>query len=184
MNFPFGAAMMFKNKYVSLVAYAGVVIALDQITKYLVLNLLPLYDVIHIIPGFLDITHLQNPGVAFGIFSSNHSNIQQILLMSASFVAVCVIVYFYSQTTDNHRFMLLGFALIFGGAIGNFIDRVRMGRVVDFIDVYVGNIHWPSFNVADSSISVGVVIFLYHIIFKRPGMFYEQERNVNKGKIS
>ena len=176
--------MILKNKYTSLLILAGIVIVLDQITKYWILNYLPLYDVIHVIPGFLDITHLQNPGIAFGLFSSNHSGIQQIVLMSASLIAVCVIFYVYTQTTDYYRSMLLGFALIFGGAIGNFIDRLRIGRVVDFIDVYIGHLHWPSFNVADSSIFIGVAIFLYHIVFKRPAIFYEKEEMSKKEKTS
>jgi signal peptidase II len=176
--------MILKNKYAALMIIAGLVIGLDQITKLLILRYLPLYDVIPIIPGFLDIIHLQNPGVAFGMFSANHSNIQQIVLMSASLVAVCVIFYFYSQTTNEYRFMLLGFALIFGGAIGNFIDRIRMGRVVDFIDVYIGNLHWPAFNVADSAISIGIAIFLYHMIFKRPDFFFDQEGAPKKGEKS
>ena len=177
-----GVYMILKNKYAALTISAGLVICVDQITKILILNYLPLYDAVHIIPGFLDITHLQNPGVAFGLFSGNSSNIQQIVLMSASLVAVCVVFYFFNQTKNEYRFMQLGFALIFGGAIGNFIDRIRMGRVVDFIDVYIGNLHWPAFNVADSAISVGVAIFIYHMVFKRPEMLFYEEETSKKGK--
>ena len=173
--------MIFKNKYAALAISSGFVVFFDQLTKFLILSYLPLYDTIPIIPGFLDITHLHNPGVAFGLFSNNNSNIQQIALMSASLVAVCVIFYFYNQTRNEYRVMQLGFALIFGGAIGNFVDRIRMGKVIDFIDVYISKFHWPAFNIADSAISIGITIFVYHMVFKRPEFIFNEERTSEKG---
>ena len=176
--------MILRNKYAALSISAGLVIIFDQLTKYLIFNYLPLYDAITIVPGFLDITHLHNPGVAFGMFSSNHSNIQQLVLMSASLIAVCVIFYFYNQTQKEYRYMQLGFALILGGALGNFIDRFRMGKVVDFIDIYIGQYHWPAFNVADSAISIGIAIFIYHMVFKRPDFIFSDEKISEKEKKS
>jgi signal peptidase II len=116
----------------------------------------------------LDITHLHNTGVAFGMFSGNSSNTKQLVLMAASLIAVGILFYLYHQANQTNRFMMVGFALLLGGAIGNLIDRIYMGKVVDFIDLHIGGLHWPAFNVADSAISVGVVILLYHIIFKKP----------------
>jgi signal peptidase II len=82
-------------------------------------------------------------------------------------VAVGLIFYFYKKTPTEHSWLTAAFALIFGGAIGNLIDRIRFGMVIDFLDFYVGNLHWPAFNIADSAISIGIGIFLYHLIFKK-----------------
>ena len=157
-----------KQKYTFLFLISGLVVVIDQLTKFLVLTRIPLHETITVIPGFMNITHVQNSGVAFGLFSGGNSNLQQMLLMGAAVIAVCVIFYFYTKTAHELRWMLVGFALIIGGAIGNIIDRIRLSQVVDFIEVYAGRFVWPSFNVADSAISVGIVIFFYYMIFKRP----------------
>jgi signal peptidase II len=176
--------MTFRQKYTALLVIAALVTGLDQASKYLILEHVRLHESFSLIPGFLDIAHVKNPGVAFGLFSQNKSNIQQLVLMSASFVAVCVVFYFYNQTSSRHRFMLAGFALILGGAIGNFIDRIRLGEVVDFIDIYIGDLHWPTFNIADSAVSIGIVIFIYHLIFKKPDIFYRLSEPSEKRKKS
>ena len=160
-----------KNKYVLLAVIAGLVLTLDQWTKALIVQHIPLYKTIPVIPGFLNITHLHNPGVAFGIFAETHSNLQQMLLMGAAIFAVCVIFYFYTQADRRYPLMLTGFSLIMGGAVGNLIDRIRINSVVDFIEVYAGHFTWPAFNVADSAITVGVSIFFYYMIFKKPASF-------------
>jgi signal peptidase II len=72
----------------------------------------------------------------------------------------------YKKTPHSHKLLAFGFALIFGGAVGNLIDRVRFGSVVDFLDVYLGRFHWPAFNIADSAITVGIMIFLFHLLRK------------------
>jgi signal peptidase II len=84
-----------------------------------------------------------------------------------SSLAVGLIFYFYRNTPKTHPLLATGFALIFGGALGNLIDRVRFGKVVDFLDFYLGSYHWPAFNIADSAITVGVAIFLIHLVFKK-----------------
>ncbi len=172
--------MTIRQKYTALLVIAALVIVLDQASKYLILEHLKLHEAFSLIPGFLDISHVENPGVAFGLFSQNKSNIQQLVLMCASLVAVCVLFYFYNQTSSRYRTMLTGFALILGGAVGNFIDRVRFGQVVDFIDIYVGDLHWPMFNIADSAISIGIVIFIYHLIFKKPDVFHRLDEPSEK----
>ena len=78
-----------------------------------------------------------------------------------------LILYLYVGIPETHPMLANGLSLIFGGAVGNLIDRVRMGKVIDFLDVYVGDLHWPAFNVADSAICVGVGIFMFHILFNR-----------------
>jgi signal peptidase II len=73
----------------------------------------------------------------------------------------------YKKTPATHPLLASGFALIFGGAIGNLIDRVRFGKVIDFLDFFIGNLHWPAFNIADSAISVGITIFAVHLVLKK-----------------
>ncbi len=154
------------KKYMKLTVIAGVVVALDQITKFIILKTLPLYGSITLIPGFFDLTHIHNTGGAFGFLSGNSSNVQRLAFLLASSAAIGLIFYFYKKTPHTYRFLLSGLALILGGAIGNMIDRIRLGRVVDFLDFYAGNLHWPAFNVADSAVCIGMIIFLFHVLFK------------------
>ena len=135
----------------------------DQITKGIILERLELYQAIPVVPGFFNITHIQNPGGAFGFLAQQSPVVRGLIFLLMSFLAVCLIFWFYRKTPSTHRFLAIGFALIFGGAIGNLIDRLRFGRVVDFLDFYVGAWHWPAFNVADSAISIGIAIFLLHV---------------------
>lgn len=154
-------------KYRKLACVAGLIIIIDQITKAVILSFLPLYRFIEVIPGFFSLTHIQNPGVAFGFMSNQSSSLLNIIFLFVVSLAICLIFYFYINTPKKHTLLATGFALIFGGAIGNMIDRIRLGKVVDFLDFYIGNFHWPAFNVADSAISVGIVIFLFHLLFKK-----------------
>ena len=155
------------GKYTKLAVISGLVVILDQITKILILKNLPLYHSITIIPGFFNITHILNPGGAFGFMAHQDSNLRNFLFLFLSSFAVCFIFYFYKNTWRTHPFLASGFALILGGAIGNLIDRIRFGKVVDFLDFYVRSYHWPAFNVADSAITVGITIFIFHLLFKK-----------------
>jgi signal peptidase II len=160
------------SKYKTMILISTLVVILDRLTKFLIVKWVPIHKSIPVIPGFFDITHVHNTGVAFGMFSGSPSNIKQLLLTSVSLIAVCVLFYLYHQTNKMYRFMMAGFALLLGGAAGNLIDRVFMGEVVDFIDVYIGDLHWPAFNIADSAITVGIAILLYHVIFKKPEIVF------------
>lgn len=155
-------------KYGRLALVAGLVVLLDQITKALILAQVPLYDIIPVIPGFFNITHIQNPGGAFGFFAGGAIWLRKLVFLLLSSVAVVFVLYLYHQTPLRYRWLSFGLALIFGGAIGNLIDRIRFDvKVVDFLDFYIGRYHWPSFNVADSAITVGVTIFAIHILFNK-----------------
>ena len=155
------------GNYTKLAVISGLVVILDQMTKLLILKNLPLYHSITVIPGFFNITHIHNPGGAFGFLAHQPSSVRNFLFILLSSFAVCFIFYFYKNTNRTHPLLASGFALILGGAIGNLIDRIRFGEVVDFLDVYVRNYHWPAFNVADSAITVGVTIFIFHLLFKK-----------------
>ena len=154
-------------KYLHFVLVAGALVVLDQVTKALVLAQLPLHTSIAVIPGFFNLTHVRNPGGAFGFLAGSGGAWRHWLFLGAALVALVLIVYFYQQTPKNKPWLRLALAMIFGGAIGNLIDRVRFGEVVDFLDVYAGQWHWPAFNVADSGVTVGVLIFIFHMVFKK-----------------
>ena len=155
------------RKILRLAVIAGLIVLLDQFTKALILSSLPLYDSFPVIPGFFNITHVHNPGGAFGLLADQSPLLRKILFLAVSAAASLVVLYFYMKTPRSYGLLAGGFALIFGGAVGNLIDRLRFGIVVDFLSFYIGPYHWPAFNVADSAITVGVIIFAFHILFNR-----------------
>jgi signal peptidase II len=158
---------MHQKKYIKLAVVAGLIVLFDQITKALILQSVALNQSFSIIPGFFDITHIHNPGGAFGLMANLGAGMRTILFLFISSLAVGLIFFFYHKTPATHPLLATAFALILGGAIGNLIDRVRFGIVVDFLDFYIGKLHWPAFNIADSAITIGICIFIYHIVFKK-----------------
>jgi len=155
------------RKYLRLVLISGAVIVTDQITKAYILNALPLFDSIPVIPGLFSITHIHNPGGAFGLLADQASWIRKGVFLILSSAAAVIVLYFHHRTPKTHPWLAAGLALIFGGAVGNLIDRFRFGKVVDFLDFYIGTAHWPAFNVADSAITIGVGIFVLHLVLNR-----------------
>jgi signal peptidase II len=158
---------MLKNKYIKLAVIGGCVVIADQITKFLIINYLPFNHNIPVIAGFFNIVHINNPGGAFGLLANLSPQWRTIIFLFISSLAVGLIFYFYRKTPQSHPWLAAGFALIFGGAIGNLIDRLRFGFVIDFLDFYFAEYHWPAFNIADSAITVGMVIFVIHILLKK-----------------
>jgi signal peptidase II len=134
------------------------VIVLDQWTKWMVEVHLPHHAAHPLIPGFLNLTHVRNTGVAFGLFASEGGAGGSWLLTLLGLAALTAVGVYFWYAPSKDRLLLVALSLVVGGAIGNLIDRVSSGAVTDFIDVYVGLHHWPSFNVADSAISVGIVL--------------------------
>jgi len=158
---------MLQKKYINLAIVSGAIVLADQITKALILKYLPLHHSIPVIEGLFDLTHILNPGGAFGLMADMSVVVRTVVFLFISSLAVGLILYFYIKTPPGYALLAAGFALIFGGAIGNLIDRVRFGMVVDFLDFYIGKYHWPAFNIADSAITVGLFIFIYHLLFKK-----------------
>jgi signal peptidase II len=134
------------------------VIVLDQWTKWLVEVHLPQHAAEPVIPGFLNLTHVRNTGVAFGLFASEGAGTSSPFLTILGLAALAAVGVYFWFTHSRDRLLLTALALVVGGAVGNLVDRISSGAVTDFIDVYVGTWHWPSFNVADSAISVGIVL--------------------------
>ena len=134
-----------------------IVVVLDQITKYLALTYINPYDSFKILP-FLHLVLVTNKGAAFGMFKHIGSS----FFIAASVIAIIFVIYLLIRGKEDH----LGLSLILGGAIGNLIDRILYGSVVDFIDLSIGKYHWPAFNIADSALSVGVTIILLNNLLK------------------
>ncbi len=135
------------------------VVAFDQLTKQWILDAFSLYESLEIVPGFFSLTYLTNKGAAFGFLAGQTGAWRHYLFLVLGAVALVVIVIAWSRLRHAHRLYAVSLPLIGGGAIGNLIDRIRHGSVVDFLDVYIGTYHWPAFNVADSAITIGVVLF-------------------------
>ncbi len=127
------------------------VVALDQITKNFIINYLSFSDSVEVFP-FLHIINIRNTGAAFGSFKG---------LGSGFFIVVSLVaILFVINLLRKRMYNFFGLSLVLGGAIGNLIDRIRYGKVVDFVDFNIGSFHWPAFNVADSALTVGIIIIL------------------------
>ena len=156
------------NRYTGLLFYVvSSIVLLDQITKAAIIKKLPLYSSVPIIHGFFSIVNYRNPGGAFGFLANQSPAVRGLLFIFVSSLSILIIYYFYKKISTEYYLLRTCFALIIGGAVGNMIDRIRFGYVIDFLDFYIKNLHWPAFNVADSAITIGVIIFLYHIFFNK-----------------
>ena len=122
-----------------------------------------MYDVIPVVPGFFNLTHVRNKGAAFSLFSTMPDGFRSAFFITVTLVAVAVLAVLIKKT--HERLLVTAFSLIAGGAVGNVIDRIRFGEVVDFIQWYYKSYYWPSFNVADSAISVGVGLLAIDMLF-------------------
>ena len=176
-----------RGKYLILAITVPVAVILDQITKILaIIHLRPLVveaapsdRYVTVIDGFFRLKYAENAGAAWGLFRDASASFRIPFFIIVSLIAIGVIIWFFKKIEKQQRLLPLAVALVLGGAIGNLIDRVRMGKVVDFIDWYVtfdgptsfifftagpGEKHWPTFNVADAAISIGVVLLLIEMI--------------------
>jgi signal peptidase II len=140
------------------------ILVLDQLTKMIVDRTMSLHQSIPIIDGFFSLTYVRNTGAAFGIFSGSHEAFRLPFLILVSVLALGFVVVMLKRLRDEETGLITALSLIIGGAIGNLVDRVLYGEVIDFLDFYWSNYHWPAFNVADSCITVGVLITLYYLI--------------------
>lgn len=136
------------------------VLGLDLVTKYFIQQHMLLYQSIPLIHGFLSLTYIENPGAAFGLLANLASPWRTMLFIGFSILALTIVIVLFIKTPPEERLNKTAFSLITAGALGNMIDRIRFGVVVDFIDVYWRDFHWPAFNVADSAISIGVGILI------------------------
>jgi signal peptidase II len=134
---------------------ATLVMLFDQITKYWVAVKLSDGDEIDIIQGFFKFSYTENPGIAFGML--NNGNVKW-LLVSISVAAIMVVIYYMKRTPSSNTLLLWSLSLLAAGICGNLIDRVRLGRVIDFILIYYKDYQWPVFNIADTAITIGAAL--------------------------
>jgi len=140
------------------------IIVLDQLTKIIVDRTMALHGSIPIIDGFFNLTYVRNTGAAFGMFSRSHQAFRLPFLLLVSLVAIGFILTMLRRLRDQETGMITALAFILGGALGNLIDRLLHGEVIDFLDVYWSHYHWPAFNLADSFITIGVTITVYFLL--------------------
>ncbi|MBU2538046.1 MAG: signal peptidase II [Proteobacteria bacterium] len=141
-------------------AWLLTVVVLDQATKAMVMDRFAMFEMLPVIPGLFNLTYLTNTGAAFGMLAGAKSIWRQVFFVGVAVAAVVILFYSYRQFRSQGRIFAHAIGLIAGGAVGNLIDRLRFGAVVDFLDFYIGTHHWPAFNVADSAITIGVGLFI------------------------
>ena len=163
------------NKFL-MAAIFFVVFVSDQITKHMVTLRLELNEIIEVVPNFFNITRVHNEGAAFGMFSNLPDPWRHIVIGGVSVLALIVLIRFLLVETRSDAWAQYAQMGILGGAIGNISDRFRFDHVVDFLDFYLAGTHFPSFNIADSAISVGVFVLIIRMFF------YESDYDLAKGK--
>jgi signal peptidase II len=153
---------MIGRRYLILIFVSLFLIFVDQIIKIYIHTQFDLHESVTVIPGFFNITYVRNMGAAFGMLAQSHETFRQIFFLSIPPIAVGLIVYFLYSVHEDDHLQIYALSAIAGGALGNYIDRIRFGYVVDFLDFHIMNKYsWPAFNVADSAIVCGVfVLFL------------------------
>lgn len=132
------------------------VLMIDQGTKFIVKNSMTIYDSIPLIPNIFHLTYIENPGAAFGLLAN-----QRVFFIVITSVILIAVIYFYYQLKGEHILLRIALGMVVGGAIGNLIDRLRMGMVIDFFDFRI----WPVFNIADSAIVLGMIYISYQLLF-------------------
>ena len=163
------------KKIIILAVVSFVIILVDQVTKMAIHSNFSLYESRSIIEGFFDLTYVRNPGAAFGFLKGAVPMFRKIFFLSITPIALGVILYFLKATKDNDWGQILALSCVFGGAIGNYIDRIRFSYVIDFLDFYFKSMHYPAFNVADSAIVIGVILLLF--------FSYQEEKNAKQKNL-
>lgn len=148
------------QKTLTVILIVGSILVLDQVSKEMVVRTLPLHESVSVVPAFFHLTHLRNTGAAFSLLAQAPAWFRQPFFLIATGVAVLALLLFLRQT-DSARRLVVAIAAILGGALGNLIDRLRYGEVVDFLLLHWHGYYWPAFNVADSCITLGVAGLLW-----------------------
>jgi len=157
------------QSFLLLVLPAGLIIVADQLTKWLIMSRFGLYEIKEIVPGFFNLTYLHNTGAAFGLMANANPAWRPYFFIGIALAALVFVFFAFRQYRHRSVVYVFAFSFISGGAVGNLIDRIRFGSVVDFLDFYVSTYHWPAFNVADSAIVAGVGLFLLGSLLEKDG---------------
>lgn len=160
--------MKLESRYLALAAIASVIVILDQVTKMYIHSHFAVGDTVTVIPQYFNITYVRNTGAAFGILRDSLASFRETFFLLMPPVAMIIIATILRGVSNSDRWQILALSLIFGGAMGNYIDRLRFGYVIDFLDFHLRDFYsWPSFNVADSAIVVGVGLLLLLMAFTK-----------------
>ena len=160
-----------KSRHTLFAAIAVIGVIIDQFTKIVIDRSMQLFDSIQVVEHFFHITYVRNRGAAFSFLSDASWRLP--FFITVSIVAAVVILIAFRKLRDDQKFAQVALAMIFSGAIGNLIDRIRLGEVIDFLDVHWYRHHWPAFNVADSLICIGVFLLAIDMIL--------EEKRLKKG---
>ena len=157
-------AIRAEKNYFLFIGLALIILLLDQTSKWMAVNHIEAHESLSVIPGFFNLVLVNNRGMAFGIFSQTRSGFYYFFLLATTIGVTGVILFFFFWMKETQNWLTIGLSLILGGALGNLADRVRLGYVIDFLDFYFKDYHWPAFNVADSAVTVGTFWLLFNII--------------------
>ena len=166
---------MMKRDYIFFIITALVVVIIDQASKIILAGSIKYYESIPLINGFLNLVHVRNRGMAFGLLNRPDAQFPFYFLIAATVIAIVLLIFWFISVKGGSRGLIFGLSLILGGAIGNLIDRLRLKEVIDFIDFFIGKYHWPAFNLADSAITVGAVWIVINIVFFSSSVGQEAE---------
>jgi signal peptidase II len=155
------------NKYIIFFLTVICIVLLDQATKAIIHATMALYSSRPLIDGLLSITYVRNPGAAFGFLAQAPPFFRSVFFVLVTLLAIGMIIYYLVISRADQPGLIFALSLILSGALGNLIDRLRFGEVVDFIDVFWRSHHWPAFNVADAAISVGAMIMILEMVRHR-----------------
>jgi signal peptidase II len=154
-------------RYLILATVSVGTILLDQASKVHIMQTMRLHESIPVIPNFFSLTYIRNPGAAFGILASSSNGFRLLFFGFTSLFALVLLGTIFVRLRHDDWIGQLSIAGILGGAIGNLLDRMRFGEVIDFLDFYIDAYHWPAFNVADAAISVGVCFLIVHFALEK-----------------
>jgi signal peptidase II len=156
-----------KKSIILFLATVGLVVLLDQITKFIIVSNFLLHESLPVLGGFFNITYVRNPGAAFGFMSGASPEFRGMFFSLVTLIAVSLILYHLVKNRIGNPLLAFAMALIVAGALGNLLDRFRYGEVIDFLDLHIGGYHWPAFNIADTAISIGAVFLIWEMIRRR-----------------
>lgn len=159
--------MFLKRNLLLLLFVAVVIVALDQVTKSAIASRFAFHEIYPVIDGFFNLVYVMNPGAAFGFLAKTSESFRSFFFIGVTILVMGLIVYYIVKSESGNMIYDISLTLIFSGAVGNLIDRIRFGAVVDFLDFHIHVWHWPAFNVADSAITVGAVLMIWGMITHR-----------------
>lgn len=167
------------SRYVILSLLSVSIVIIDQMTKVHIMQTMRLHESIPVIPEFFSLTYIRNPGAAFGLLASSGQSFRLIFFGLTSVFALGLLGMIFLRLRQDDWIGQLSIAGILGGAVGNLLDRVRFGEVIDFLDLYINGYHWPAFNIADAAISVGVFFLILHFALEKK----EEGQELQQGRV-